>query len=66
MAIAKNCPRGFDANHPDIDWIKLKTFFVSKILTAKEFSSGDLAKNLANDFRQLLRLNELLDKAIEG
>ena len=65
MAMAKNCPRGFDADHPDIDWIKLKTFFVSKNLKAKEFSSQDLAKNLANDFRQLLRLNEILDNAIE-
>lgn len=66
MAKAKNCPRGFDANHPDIDSIKLKTFFVRKTLTIKEFSSNDLARNLANDFRQLLRLNEILEKAIEG
>lgn len=66
MAVAKNCPRGFDADHPDIDWIKLKAFFVSKTLTTKQFSSPDLARNLASDFRQLLRLNEILDRAIEG
>jgi len=66
MAIAKNCPRGFDPDHPDLDWIKLKTFFVCKTVTMKEFSSQDLAKNLASDFRQLLRLNELLDNAIEA
>jgi len=66
MAKAKNCPRGFNAGHPDIDWIKLRTFFVCKTLTIKEFSSNDLARNLADDFRQLLRLNEILEKAIEG
>ena len=64
MAVAKNCPRGFDADHPDIEWIKLKTFFVSKTLTLKAFSAPDLAKNVARDFRQLLRLNKLLDDAI--
>ena len=62
----KNCPRGFDADHPDIEWIKLKTFFVCKKLTVKEFSSPALAQNLAQDFRQLLRLNRLLEAAIDS
>ena len=62
----KACPRGFDADHPDIEWIKLKTFFVSKKLTMKELSSPELAANVVRDFRQLLRLNVLLDAAIDG
>ena len=66
MMKGQNCPRGFDANHPDIEWIKLKTFFVCKRLTIEEFSSPDLAKNLVCDFRQLLRLNGLLETAIDG
>lgn len=66
MMKAQRCPRGFDADHPDIEWIKLKTFFVSKKLTMKEFSSPNLAQNLADDFRQLLRLNALLQKAADG
>jgi len=63
---AERCPRGFDANHPDIDWIQLRTFFVSKTLTMKEFTSPKLAEKLALDFRQLLRLNALLQKALDG
>lgn len=63
---AQRCPRGFDADHPDIEWIKLKTFFVCKRLTTAEFSSPHLSKNLAGDFRQLLRLNELLQTAVDG
>ncbi len=63
---AQRCPRGFDAAHPEIEWIKLKAFFVCKKLTMKEFSSPNLAQNLAGDFRQLLRLNELLQKAVNG
>jgi len=66
MMKAQRCPRGFDADHPDIEWIKLKTFFVCKKLTTEEFSSQSLAQNLADDFRQLLRLNELLQKAVNG
>ncbi len=66
MMKATRCPRGFDADHPDIEWIKLTTFFVSRILTAKEFSSPALAQNVVNDFRQLLRLNALLQKAVDG
>lgn len=65
MMKGQNCPRGFDADHPDIEWIKLKTFFVCKKLTMKEFSSPDLAANLVRDFRQLLRLNALLETAID-
>ena len=62
----KACPRGFDSDHPDIEWIKLKTFFVSKKLTMKELNSPELAANVVQDFRQLLRLNVLLDAAIDG
>jgi len=40
--------------------------FVSRKLTVKEFSSRNLASSLAEDFRQLLRLNELLQKAVNG
>ena len=32
----------------------------------KEFTSENLAEKLALDFRQLLRLNELLQKAVDG
>ena len=63
---AQRCPRGVDADHPDIEWIKLKAFFVCNTLTAAEFSSPKLSENLAADFRQLLRLNELLQRAIDG
>ncbi len=66
MMMATRCPRGFDADHPDIEWIKLKTFFVSKVLSAKEFSSPELGHNVVRDFRQLLRLNALLQQAVDG
>ena len=66
MLKSQRCPRGFDPDHPDIEWIKLKTFFVCKTLTMKEFTSQHLAEHLVRDFRQLLRLNEILQNAIDG
>ena len=66
MMKGQECPRGFDADHPDVEWIKLKTFFVCKKLTMKEFSAPDLTERVVRDFRQLLRLNALLEAAIDG
>jgi len=40
--------------------------FVCETLTNNEFSSQDLSKNIARDFRQLLRLNDILQDAIDG
>ncbi len=66
MTQAQKCPRGFDPNHSEMEWIKLKTFFVSKKLSMKELSSPQFNRNLARDFTQLLRLNDLLQSAIDG
>lgn len=58
-------PRGFSKEHKDINWIMLKRFVVYKIITLKEFSSPQLSNSIVKDFRQALRLNQLLDKAIQ-
>ena len=66
MVKTQKCPRGFDPDLPDIEWIKLKSFFVCKNVTNNKFSSQDLSKNIVRDFRQLLRLNDILQDAIDG
>lgn len=65
MVKASRCPRGFDPDHPDVEWIKLKTFFAAKKLSIQALSAKDLAENICTDFRQLLRLNALLQDAID-
>ena len=57
-------PRDFDPAHPDIAWIKLKTFVVAKKIPPAIFTSADLADEVIKDFRQLLRLNQLLLEAL--
>lgn len=57
-------PRGFDPAHPKIDWLKLQAFFVWRPYSMKEFSSPKFAEIVVKDFKQILRLNRLLEKAL--
>jgi uncharacterized protein (TIGR02453 family) len=59
-------PRGFDVNHPRMNWLKLQAFFVWRPYTKKEFASKDFASIVAQDWKQILKLNRLLEKALQG
>lgn len=63
--VASRTPRGFSENHEDISWIKLKKFVVYKVISVKDFSSSNFGDMVVKDFKQALRLNHLLDKAIK-
>ena len=62
--VASRPPRGFDPGHPDMEWLRLKRFLVVKKLSTTEFTSPDLVTALAEDFKQLIRLNRLLEDAL--
>ncbi len=64
--ISTRIPRGFDANHPRIEWIKLQAFYVWRSYSMKEFESPKFASLVERDWRQILRLNALLDLAIDN
>ncbi|MBI3554908.1 MAG: DUF2461 family protein [Deltaproteobacteria bacterium] len=64
--ISSRPPRGFDPNHPRMPWLKLQAFFVWKPYTRREFTSRDFPRLVARDFKQILRLNALLDQVIRG
>ncbi|MGK5083954.1 DUF2461 family protein [Bdellovibrionota bacterium FG-1] len=64
--VSTRVPRGFDASHPHIDWIKLQAFFVWRSYSVREFSSPRFAKQMVIDCTQILRLNEFLDRAVAG
>ena len=63
--IASRPPRGFDPTHPKMHWLKLQAYFVWKPYKMKEFTSPKFADIMAADCAQILRLNALLDQAIE-
>jgi uncharacterized protein (TIGR02453 family) len=63
---ASRVPRGFDADHPDLDWIKLKSFLVQKKISLTEFTSHELVDQIVKDFKQLVRLNRLIEDVLDG
>ncbi|MEK7691653.1 MAG: DUF2461 family protein, partial [Bdellovibrionota bacterium] len=64
--ISTRAPRGFDPAHPRGPWLKLQAFFVWRSYTSKEYSAAGFAKLVANDWAQIVKLNDLLEAAIRG
>lgn len=64
--ISSRPPRGFAKDHPKMDWLKLQAFFVWRSYKKSEFASKQFADLVAKDFAQIVRLNELLEKAVRG
>ncbi|NBT58877.1 DUF2461 family protein [bacterium] len=63
--MATRVPRGFLDSDKNLNWIKLRNFVVMKEISLKAFSSPKFSDELVNDFTQGLRLNRLLDRAIQ-
>ncbi len=59
-------PRGFDPDHPKLEWLKLQGYFVWRSYTRREYTGKAFGDLLVQDAKQILRLNSLLDQAIEG
>ena len=64
--ISSRNPRGFDPNHPRMPWLRLQAFFVWHHYTKKEFKAADFAEKVARDWKQILRLNEILEGILSG
>jgi len=63
---SKRPPRGFDPNHPKIEWLKHQGYFVWRSYRKREYLSAEFGDLLVRDALQILRLNSLLDQAIAG
>lgn len=57
----KTFPRGFPKDHPRIDWLKLTGYYVWRPIPKKVLFSSSFPEILAADWKQVLRLNSLLD-----
>lgn len=57
-------PRGYSAEHPDIEWLKLKSFLVVKKISSSQFISSALGDSIVQDYIQLLKLNRLIEKIL--
>ena len=57
-------PKGFDAGHPAIEYLKLKSFTVGEEFTARDAVSRDYPKMLADSFKSAYPLVVFLRRAL--
>jgi uncharacterized protein (TIGR02453 family) len=60
--VLKTKPRDYPLDHPKIDWLKLSAWYVWRPFTKKEFFSKNFSEMLIEDWAQVLRLNQVLDR----
>lgn len=60
----KTAPKGYPKDHPEIEWLKLKSFILTKSFTDKEVSHKNFVKNVATVCRQIKPLNDFIREAI--
>ena len=58
-------PKGYDAENPAAEYLKLKSFIAMRPITDEEIASGDLEKICVNAFKALKPLVEFINRGIE-
>lgn len=61
----KTSPRDYDADHPYIEYLKLKSFTVSHQISDKAVDSGAFVTFAMDGFRRMKPFNDFLRQAIE-
>jgi uncharacterized protein (TIGR02453 family) len=62
----KRPPKGFYAENPYIEFLKLKSFIVSKPISAKDAVKPGLGKIIEKDFKIIKSLNDFLFTGLDG
>lgn len=60
--VLKTKPRDYPIDHPRMKWLKLSGWYVWRPLTMREALSSGLDERLVADWKQVLRLNRVLDR----
>lgn len=58
-------PKGYDADNPAAEYLKLKSFIAMRMISDEEIASGDLEKICGNAFKALKPLVEFINRTIE-
>jgi uncharacterized protein (TIGR02453 family) len=61
----KTAPKGYEKTHPDIEFLKLKSFLVVHDLKDKEVLSKDFQKTCTTIFKAMYPFNNFLRKALD-
>ncbi len=60
----KNAPKGYEKDHPMLEWLKLKSFVVSHYFTDEEVKDKKFLKTVINTYKTAKPLNDFLKEAI--
>ena len=60
----KRIPQGFEKENPMAEFLKLKSFVVSYPLKDEDLMNENVAKNLAEIYKEMMPLNEFIEKAL--
>ena len=63
--VLKSAPKGYDINHPAIEFLKLKSFTISQPLDEKLFSDTLFAKKIAQKLILMKPVNDFLNRALD-
>lgn len=58
-------PKGFDVDNPALEYLKLKSFVVTRSIKDTELTDNQLVKNVVKDFKTIAPLVHFLNRAIE-
>jgi uncharacterized protein (TIGR02453 family) len=62
----KTAPKGYSADHPAIEWLRLKSYTVAQALPENDLCKGLDPAAVVKDFRTLFPLNAFLAQAIRS
>lgn len=63
--VLKSAPKGYEADHPAIEFLKLKSFTCSQKIDDKLFLDKDFSKKIAQKLIALKPLNQFLNRALD-
>jgi uncharacterized protein (TIGR02453 family) len=63
--VLKKAPKGYEPNHPAIEFLKLKSFTASQKIDDKLFLDKDFGKKIAQKLIVLKPMNDFLNRALE-
>ena len=62
----KRVPKGFDADHPMAEYLKLKSFIASREFTTAEATSKNFGKEVDKTFQALKPMNDYLLRSLQA
>ena len=60
-----NVPRGYEKDNPAAEYLKLKSFFVTKPITDKELTDKNLLKEIIRNFKAVIPLNKFINRSFQ-